>query len=366
MSEATRFSSKDQSFNSGVQPGAFNRPATPSARKQYAWLAIYFFFNIVLTIFNKVVLGKFPFPYLLTAVHALSGSIGCFVLYQFKVFTFSRLTDSENIVLVLFSFLYTINIAISNVSLGLVTVPLHQIIRATTPLFAIVMNLVLDNARYSLYTYFSLLLVVAGVGFSTFGDYYCTSLGFILTLLGAFLAALKTVVTNKMLTGRLRLAPLELLCRMLPLAFIQTLIYGYLSGEVAAISKTVVELGDTLPVLRIRNEILSNTDINIDQSLLIKLACNGFIAFGLNVVSFTANKNTSALTMTVAGNVKQVMTIILSILFFNLTINLTNSFGIALTLLGGAWYAKIEFDRKQNHKALPSQLSKDLEKQSPN
>lgn len=31
------------------------------------------------------------------------------------------------------------------------------------------------------------------------------------------------------------------------------------------------------------------------------LAINGAIAFGLNVVSFTANKKTSALTMTVAG-----------------------------------------------------------------
>lgn len=51
--------------------------------------------------------------------------------------------------------------------------------------------------------------------------------------------------------------------------------------------------------------------------------------------------------MTVAGNVKQVMTIILSILFFNLVVNFTNSVGIILTLLGGAWYAKVEFDRKQ-------------------
>lgn len=322
-------------------------PQAPSARKQCTWLIIYFFFNIVLTIFNKVVLGKFPFPYTLTTVHAFSGFIGCLILYLMKFFTLSRLSTTENIVLVLFSFLFTINIAISNVSLGLVTVPLDQIIRATTPLFAITMNILLDGTKYSVYTYLSLVLVVAGVGFSTFGDYSCTSLGFILTLLGAFLAALKTVVTNKMLTGRLRLGPLELLFRMLPLAFIQTLVYGYLSGEITTIYRASPWFNDDSIVMNSSGNLTYLPGISIDKPLVFKLALNGVIAFGLNVVSFTANKNTSALTMTVAGNVKQVMTIILSILFFNLVVNFTNSVGIILTLLGGAWYAKVEFDRKQ-------------------
>ena len=42
----------------------------------------------------------------------------------------------------------------------------------------------------------------------TYGDYYFTAWGLILTLLGTFLAALKTVVTNLIQTGgggRLRL-----------------------------------------------------------------------------------------------------------------------------------------------------------------
>lgn len=341
--------------------------------RQYAWLAIYFFFNLVLTLFNKVVLGKFPFPYLLTAVHALSGTIGCFVLHRFKVFTLSRLTSSENFVLLLFSFLYTINIAISNVSLGLVTVPFHQIVRATTPLFAIALNVMFYKSTYPLLTYMSLFLVVAGVGFSTYGDYYSTPLGFFLTLLGAFLAAVKTVVTNKVQTGRLKLSPLELLYRMSPLALIQTLIYGYFTGEVTTIYYAALEsLGRSAildapreasrPFLFARSALPDSSVLDgsaggsgfvIDQSLLIKLALNGLIAFGLNVVSFTANKNTNALTMTVAGNVKQVMTIVLAILFFNLHVSATNSFGILLTLAGGAWYAKLELDRKQTSRASP-------------
>lgn len=361
------------SITSSQQPAQ-----VPSPKKQYTWLAIYFFFNLALTLFNKVVLGKFPFPYTLTAVHALSGTVGCFILERAKFFSLSRLTSSEMLSLIFFSFLYTINIAISNVSLGLVTVPFHQVVRATTPLFAIGLNVVLYRSKYPLLTYMSLLLVVAGVGFATFGDYYSTPLGFLLTLLGAFLAALKTVITNRIQTGRLRLSPLELLYRMSPLAFLQTLVYAYFTGELSVIyggmrnmpiiggggniygadgnnayntdNKMVVpEMDHGKHIRSFAGSVAGgeSSDFVMDRALIIKLLLNGLIAFGLNVVSFTANKNTSALTMTVAANIKQVMTIILAILFFNLRVNLTNSFGIFLTLLGGAWYAKLELDRKQ-------------------
>lgn len=367
-------SSKSSSITSQQQP-----PPVPSPKKQYTWLAIYFFFNLALTLFNKVVLGKFPFPYTLTAVHALSGTVGCFILERAKVFSLSRLTSSEMLSLIFFSFLYTINIAISNVSLGLVTVPFHQVVRATTPLFAIGLNIVLYRSKYPFLTYMSLLLVVAGVGFATFGDYYSTPLGFLLTLLGAFLAALKTVITNRIQTGRLRLSPLELLYRMSPLAFLQTLVYAYFTGELSIIYSGInnipfvgggiqgaggvadtynnnnnnmvavpeIDHGKQARSLGALSSSSSSSDFVLDRSLIIKLLLNGLIAFGLNVVSFTANKNTSALTMTVAANIKQVMTIVLAILFFNLRVNLTNSFGIFLTLLGGAWYAKLELDRKQ-------------------
>lgn len=317
-----------------------------SVRKKYAWLAIYFLFNLVLTLFNKVVLGSFPFPYVLTSIHALCGTIGCFILNRQGAFTLSRLTDREDITLLFFSFLYTINIAISNVSLKLVTVPFHQVIRATTPLFAIALNIILYQTRYPLLTYLSLLLVVAGVGFATFGDYYFKPMGFFLTLLGAFLAALKTVITNKIQTGRLRLSPLELLYRMSPLAFAQTLVYAYLTGELSTIYKCVQAARFPELAAEAVGGVVSEPEFELTRDLLFKLALNGLIAFGLNVVSFTANKNTGALTMTVAANIKQVMTIILAIAFFHLEVNVTNTFGIFLTLVGGAWYAKLELDRK--------------------
>jgi hypothetical protein len=84
----------------------------------FSWLLAYFFFNLALTIYNKLVLaGNFPFPYTLTAVHALSGTIGSWICLKQGVFTAARLTRRETIQIVLFSGLYTINIIVSNVSL---------------------------------------------------------------------------------------------------------------------------------------------------------------------------------------------------------------------------------------------------------
>lgn len=44
----------------------------------------------------------------------------------------------------------------------------------------------------------------------------------------------------------------------------------------------------------------------------------------------------------VVGNVKQVLTVLSSVVLFNLTITKMNAAGILLTLIGGAWYASVD------------------------
>lgn len=83
----------------------------------YMWLGLYFILNLSLTLYNKIILNNFKFPYSLTAIHTLCGSVGCYLLYMMGVFTPAKLGDRENLIMIMFSVLYTINIAISNVSL---------------------------------------------------------------------------------------------------------------------------------------------------------------------------------------------------------------------------------------------------------
>jgi hypothetical protein len=87
------------------------------------WIALYFTFNLSLTLHNKAVLVDFPFPYVLTAVHSLCSSLGVLVVRHRGLYTPSKLAAKDIWSLLAFSALYALNVAISNVSLGMVSVP---------------------------------------------------------------------------------------------------------------------------------------------------------------------------------------------------------------------------------------------------
>ncbi|CCM05608.1 uncharacterized protein FIBRA_07837 [Fibroporia radiculosa] len=328
---------------------------TPSClNTQASWLILYFAFNLGLTLYNKFVLVQFPFPYTLTALHALCGSIGGWILQLRGVYVPTSLTSRQHGALASFSVLYAVNIAVSNVSLQMVTIPFHQVVRAATPIFTTVLSMIMFNARFSTLKIASLLPVMAGVALATYGDYYFTWWGLLLTLLGTFLAALKTIYTNVLqstppLTSasnhkvihllpvppRMSLHPLDLLTRTSPLACVLCMLYAYSSGELSRARQSFAPSGV------------------VEWSHVLVLLGNGVIAFGLNVISLSANKRVGALNMTVAANVKQALTILCAVALFHLTITPMNAFGICVTLAGGAWYAWVEYCDKMQRKRAP-------------
>ncbi|KAG8872004.1 UAA transporter [Tulasnella sp. 332] len=478
------------------------------------WILAYFFFNMGLTLYNKAILVHFPYPYTMTALHTFCGTIGCIWARRAGYYTPAHLTSRQKFTLALFSILYTLNIAVSNLSLRLVTVPFHQVVRGSAPMFTILVAWLLRSktrkdgieGQKTIFgverrKLISLIPVVAGVGLATYGDYSFTVWGLILTLIGTFLAALKTVLTSILQTapatsrgldtplpshrssmsfsedifipksaaalsshvafldakrgvgdslkrsslstevkhdfvaetgagrllGRLRslgrafrnrtgihvffsstlspsspstsssargsnsflsssslpppsasspnfftkrfdldfgvgdsmspttssqdqdnhgvlqsmriikLHPLDLLARMSPLACVQCLLYSVLTGEAGKIYAHGVGGGAGV----------GWNNGGWGMSLMV-LGLNGVIAFMLNVVSLTANQMNGPLTMTVAANVKQVLTILLAMSVFKLPVGLTNSAGITLTLAGGAWYGSLEYQSKRD------------------
>lgn len=109
----------------------------------------------------------------------------------------------------------------------MVSIPFHQVVRAITPVFTVLIYFYFHKATYSRLTLLSLTPIVVGVAFSTYGDYSATIMGFLVTLL----ASLKTVETNRMQTAGARIPAWELPYRMSPLACAQNLLCAYLAGE---------------------------------------------------------------------------------------------------------------------------------------
>ncbi|KAJ3335915.1 UAA transporter [Gonapodya sp. JEL0774] len=169
-----------------------------------------------------------------------------------------------------------------------------------------------------------------GVALATYGDYYATAWGLFLTLLGVVLSAFKGVATNQVLVGPLKLHPLDLLLKMSPLSFMQCAFCAVMAGEYQEYK----------------------AEFNWTRFAIVVMVGNSAVAFAMNYVSFTANKLTSAVTMGVAANVKQALSIVLSVWLFNLAVNGTNIIGILITLAGGAWYTQVEYTERQAAQSL--------------
>ena len=220
----------------------------------------------------------------------------------------------------------------------MVSVPFHQIMRSTCPVFAILIYRFLYSRSYSTSTYFSLVPIILGVGLATYGDYYFTTFGFFLTLLGVVLASAKTVASNRLMTGSLALPPIEILLRMSPLAAVQSLLFAILSGEANAF----------LAWARAGN---------LTPRYALALASNGYLAFLLNVTSFYTNKLAGALTITVCANMKQCLTILLGVIAFNVHVGMLNGCGMVIALVGAAIYSKVELDSKGKKEDSPPTMA---------
>jgi Triose-phosphate Transporter family len=362
----------------------------------FALISSYFLLNLALTFYNKFIMIDFPFPYFITALHAGSGTIGCLFLRGIGVqFSSPRreskdglergeLNEKQNdpqfmttsqssnfnftriMIVLLYSTLYAANIAISNASLRLVSVPFHQIIRSTCPIFTLVLGFLVLSKKPQKSSFFALLPIVFGAAFACFGDVNATTFGFILTVLGTTLAALKTVVTNLLQGGNkttehenqesqseilqqstiqswqssiqkhaFQYTALELLEVMSPLACVQCLLASQFSGELEQV------------YFRFAKNTLKD---QFNWFLLLLLIGNGFTAFLLNIVSFKTNKVAGPLTMTVVGNLKQVVTILLAFQLFHLQVQSINIIGIIIALFGTAWYGMLEMNSKKRQK----------------
>lgn len=304
----------------------------PLASQAGLWIFLYFAANLCLTLHSKWVLNSlnFNFPWTLTAIHIGISGIGSYLLsrYYYRIAPPSLSTDAIY-KLALFSVLYAVNIAISNVSLAYVSLAFHQLVRSATPAFTILMELVMFRKSQPSRIYLSLILVVLGICLATFGELGEISFsltGLALTVFGVVLSSFKGILTNVLMVGPLKLHPLEVIWRMSLPSVIQCLLYGGFFGELQ-------QLGDFFYPLPDRDFA------GFNRSGTGKLFFNGLLAMWLNWVSFTANKQTSALSMTVAGNVKQALSIILAIYIFNTRVSRLNLAGILVALIGGAWYS---------------------------
>lgn len=318
------------------------------------WLLVWTVNNMAVTLLNKYAFANvdFKYPFFLSFIHMMCNSIGSFIVFSLMTsshktksikpstvrgamqsalgqITHKKLNLREHFLVLLFSFIFSLNIAVGNLSLRHVSVNFNQVMRSLIPAISIVMSMALGKP-VSRKRQIAVLPVIVGVAMATFGDMSFSKLGFGITVLCILLGAFKVVASGEMLTGNLRLHPVDLLGRMAPLAMVQCLVMSFFMSETAEIQGRW------------------NTELNpsVNRMPFIVVVGSGVFAFSLNICSLMANKMTSPLTLCITANVKQVLMILFSTVIFGTEISLLNGLGIAVVLVGSALYSYVCVNEK--------------------
>lgn len=196
------------------------------------------------------------------------------------------LEGSNRIQILVFSVIFALNIAIGNTSLRWVSVNFNQVMRALVPAIVMAISMVWSGKTYTTRLKMAVVPIVIGVAMTFYGDLEYTMLGATYTFACVFLAALKAVVGGEILTGELKLHPMDLISKMCPLALLQIGFLAVVTGEMS--------------------DMMDHWDELISGPAPRVVLLSGVLAFTLNVSSFIANKVTSPLTLCIAANVKQV------------------------------------------------------------
>ncbi|KAL0054475.1 hypothetical protein WJX82_009428 [Trebouxia sp. C0006] len=223
------------------------------------------------------------------------------------------------------------NISLNNLSLVLITLSLNQVIRSSIPVCAAVSAVVIEKKVPSATEATALLVLTAGVMMAVFeGSVTGSTAGILLCICGTVCNAAMICTSGKLLSEKMD---------VLRLAF-----------YTAPVSCAVL-----LPLF-VARESTQFREYAMENSagVALVLLCSSAIALLYNVVHAAMIKRTSAVTVTVLGEVKVVGLLILSAILLDekkiLTVKM--SIGISLAMLGFGMYSHTKIEKIQQQAEL--------------
>jgi drug/metabolite transporter (DMT)-like permease len=293
----------------------------------FAAVVGWFVFNISIANVNKWIFTNYDFryPVFLTLIHMVCSMIlsaisirgGWYPLKEIP--TWSKWCQK----ILPLAVIFCASIVAGNIGLKYIFVSYAQIITATTPLFTVIVTRIMcPNSTMKWEIYLSMLPIAGGVGLASWQEADFNLFGCLAIIVATALRAVKSVWQGILMSDEEdRLDALSLLYYMSPPCF------GFLF-VLCVVSE---------PELMLNSQAL--LDVFSNSGLLFWLWISGVVAFVLNIMNLLVTKYTSAVTLQVLGNVKVVLSIIVSVIIFQNKVSFLSWIGCAVTLVGVNWYS---------------------------
>ncbi|CAL1412901.1 unnamed protein product [Linum trigynum] len=306
----------------------------------YIYLLIYIILSSGVILYNKWVLSpkyfNFPFPITLTMIHmAFSGMVSFFLVRVFKVVSPVKMTFEIYATCVIpISAFFAASLWFGNTAYLYISVAFIQMLKALMPVATFIMAVLCGTDKARCDVFLNMLVVSVGVVVSSYGEIHFNVVGTVYQVTGIFAEALRLVLTQVLLQKKgLTLNPITSLYYIAPCSFVFLFVPWYL------LEKPGMEV----------SQIQFNFWIFFSNALC---------ALALNFSIFLVIGRTGAVTIRVAGVLKDWILIALStVIFPESTITGMNIIGYAIALCGVVMYNYLKIRDVRASSQLPEAAS---------
>lgn len=313
----------------------------------YFYVGIWIFLSFTVIVYNKYILDptmyNWPFPISLTMVHmAFCSSLAVILV---RVFRLVELPSSPTMTRELYvssvvpiGALYAFSLWFSNSAYIYLSVSFIQMLKALMPVAVYSISILFSKESFRSTTMLNMLSISFGVAIAAYGEARFILSGVLLQLGAVVFEATRLVLIQILLSSKgITLNPITTLYYVSPccLAFL------------------------TLPWAIVEFPTLRNTSsFHLD---FVIFGTNSFCAFALNLAVFLLVGKTSALTMNVAGVVKDWLLIAFSWSVIRDTVTSINLIGYGIAFLGVAYYNHIKLQGLKAKEAQKKTVASDEE-----
>ncbi|KAL0315633.1 UNVERIFIED_CONTAM: putative sugar phosphate/phosphate translocator [Sesamum radiatum] len=318
--------------------GALSEGVLKKILLSYAYVAIWIFLSFMVIVYNKYILDpkmyNWPYPISLTMIHmAFCSSLAYILVRILKVVdpvTMSWDLYVKSVIPI--GLLYSLSLWLSNSAYIYLSVSFIQMLKALVPVAVYTIGVMFKKESFKSETMANMISISIGVAIAAYGEAKFDSMGVVLQLGAVAFEATRLVMIQILLTSRgISLNPITSLYYVAPCC----LVFLF------------------LPWVYVEYPILAEkSSFHLD---FVIFGTNSFCAFALNLAVFLLVGKTSALTMNVAGVVKDWLLIAFSWSVIKDTVTPVNLLGYALAFLGVGYY---------NHSKLQALKAKETQKKS--